>query len=331
VPPRVRIGTRTEQLPWTVTKLQGTDHPPTHTAGRTRAGKADAASRGAWQGGQQVYGYELIPQHERDPGGPALKVVPQEAEVVREAAGLVLAGQSLRSAARLLNDRGKTTTTGKPWTGSALREVLLSRTSAGLRAVGGEATVPGQWPALVPEDQWRGLRALLTDPTRRTTDKYTRTYLGSGLYLCGVCGGPLTGNTTAGGGPGGRQAAYRCRAADREGRSQVVRGVVVLDDFVVRLVLGRLARSDAQELLVPPTVEQTPLVEEAAALRARLDEAARGWAAGVLSQSQLMAASQVMQARLDEVEALGACCKPLTLSSVGRTSHWTEGGPHYSR
>lgn len=164
--------------------------------------------------------------------------------------------------------------------------------------------MPGQWPALVPEDQWRGLRALLTDPTRRTTDKYTRTYLGSGLYFCGVCGGPLTGNTTAGGGPGGRQAAYRCRAADRDGRSYVVRGVVVLDDFVVRLVLARLARSDAQDLLVPPTVEQTPLLEEAAALRARLDEVARGWAAGVLSQSQLIAASQVMQARLDEVEAL---------------------------
>lgn len=28
--------------------------------------------------------------------------------------------------------------------------------------------------------------ALLADPTRRTTDEYTGTYLGSGLYLCGV-------------------------------------------------------------------------------------------------------------------------------------------------
>ena len=36
------------------------------------------------------------------------------------------------------------------------------------------------------EDQWRGLCALLTYPTRRMTDKYTRTYLGSGLDLCGV-------------------------------------------------------------------------------------------------------------------------------------------------
>jgi DNA invertase Pin-like site-specific DNA recombinase len=30
------------------------------TAGRTRAGKADAAARGAWPGGQRVYGYEIV-------------------------------------------------------------------------------------------------------------------------------------------------------------------------------------------------------------------------------------------------------------------------------
>jgi len=44
------------------------------TAGRVRAGKADAASRGAWQGGQRVFGYESVPAHER---------VPTPAELVR--------------------------------------------------------------------------------------------------------------------------------------------------------------------------------------------------------------------------------------------------------
>jgi len=54
------------------------------TAGRTRAGKADAASRGAWQGGQRVYGYELVPLGERALGGSALRVVAEEAELVQE-------------------------------------------------------------------------------------------------------------------------------------------------------------------------------------------------------------------------------------------------------
>ncbi len=60
------------------------------TAGRTRAGKADAASRGAWSGGQRIYGYELVPLSERRPGGSALRVVPVEVEVVQDAARRVL-------------------------------------------------------------------------------------------------------------------------------------------------------------------------------------------------------------------------------------------------
>lgn len=174
------------------------------TAGRVRAGKADAASRGAWSGGQRVYGYEMVPAAERISGGSALRVIPTEAGVVRDASRRVLAGESLRSVARSLNLAGHSTTNGRPWTGSTLRKVLLRPTSAGLRASGGEILCPGQWDALIPEDEWRGVVALLRDPARRTTDRHVRTYLGSGLYLCGVCGGALTGNTTAGGGPGGR-------------------------------------------------------------------------------------------------------------------------------
>jgi site-specific DNA recombinase len=273
------------------------------TAGRTRAGKADAAGRGAFQGGQRMYGYRVIPAHLRDPAGAALDVVPEERDVVQQVAARILAGESLRAVARSLNEEGKTTTQGKPWTGSAMRKVLLRPTTAGLRAVGREATVRGQWPALIDEDQWRGLKALLTDPARRTTEKYSRTYLGSGLYLCGVCGGPLTGNTTAGGGGVSRKAAYRCRIADRDGQSHVVRGVAALDDFVQRLVIGRLGAADAQPVRAAPSLDQTALLEEAAVLRARLDEAARGWAAGALTQSQLLAATAELKGLLAAVEA----------------------------
>jgi hypothetical protein len=112
--------------------------------------------------------------------------VPGEAEVVQDAARRVLAGESLRSIARMLNEAGKTTTTGKPWTGSALRKVLVRPATAALRGSAGEVIGRGLWQPLLPEDQWRGVVAVLTDPARRTTDRYTRTYLGSGLYRCGV-------------------------------------------------------------------------------------------------------------------------------------------------
>lgn len=271
-------------------------------AERIKAGKVDAASRGAWQGGQRVYGYELVPLVERVAGESALRVVPEEADLVREASSRVIAGESLRSIARDLNVRGRTTTRGRPWSGSALRKVLLRPTTAGLRASGGEALGKGQWDPLLPEEEWRGLRAILTDPGRRTTERYARRYLGSGLYLCGVCGGPLTGNTTAGGGPGGRQAAYRCRTADRDGASHVVRGVQVLDDFVRGVIVERLARPDARAATASPRVDTLPLQREAEALRSRQEELARGWAAGALTQAQLLAADAELRTRLEEIE-----------------------------
>jgi site-specific DNA recombinase len=272
-------------------------------AERTRAGKADAATRGAWNGGQRIYGYRTVKAEERQPDEPALAVVPHERDLVRDAARRVLAGESLRSIARALNQKGAVTTTGKPWSGPSLRKVLIRPATAGLRGSAGEVIGKGQWEPLLDEDTWRGVVAILTDSSRRTTDRYARTYLGSGLFLCGVCGGPLTGNTTAGGGPGGRRAAYRCRAADRDGASHVVRGVERLDAFVTDVLVERLSRVDALEASAPPPEDTAPLHAEAAALRARLEEAARGWAAGALTQAQLLAASHELRSRLEAVEA----------------------------
>lgn len=271
-------------------------------AERTKAGKADAATRGAWNGGQRIYGYRTVKAKDRKPGEPALVVIPHEAEVVRDAARRVLAGESLRSIARALDEAGAVTTTGKPWTGPTLRKVLLRPATAGLRGSAGEVIGKGQWEPLLDEDTWRGVVAILSDASRRTTDRYARTYLGSGLYLCGVCGGPLTGNTTAGGGPGARRAAYRCRIADRDGVSHVVRGVERLDEWVVNVMVERLSRPDALAASAPPPEDTTPLHTEAAGLRARLDEAARGWAAGALTQAQLLAASSELRTRLEQVE-----------------------------
>jgi site-specific DNA recombinase len=54
-----------------------------------------------------------------------------------------------------------------------------------MRGSAGEVIGRGQWEPLMDEDQWRGVVAVLTDPARRTTDRFVRTYPGSGLYVCG--------------------------------------------------------------------------------------------------------------------------------------------------
>jgi site-specific DNA recombinase len=271
-------------------------------AGRTKAGKQDAAQRGAWSGGQRIYGYEIVPQSHRASEESALRVIPAEAEVVREASRRVLAGDSLRSVSRSLNERGLRTTKGMEWSGPTLRKVLLRPATAGLRASGGEVLGKGNWAALLPEDEWRGVVALLTDPSRKTTDKYARTYLGSGLYRCGVCQGALTGNTTAGGSHGNRKAAYRCRTADRQGQSHVVRDVEALDSIVIEVLKARLKVPDAIEAASASATSTAALQTEGAAVRARLEAAATGWASGELTQAQLLSATRTMRSRLEAID-----------------------------
>ncbi len=103
-------------------------------------------------------------------------------------------------------------------------------------------------------------------------------------------------------GPGDRQAAYRCRTADRDGASHVVRGVQVLDEFVQGVIVERLSRPDARSATAPAKVDTLPLQREAEALRSRQDELARGWAAGALTQAQLLAADSELRTRLEEIE-----------------------------
>ena len=61
-----------------------------------------------------------------------------ERELVREAAGRVLAGEGLITIARDWNRRGVPGTTASPWTAPTLRKVLLSARIAGLREHGAD-------------------------------------------------------------------------------------------------------------------------------------------------------------------------------------------------
>ncbi len=228
--------------------------------------------------------------------------MPQEAEAVRWAADAVLGGKALRGAARELNARGVRTVSGALFTGSSLRKVLQRPTTAGLRSLRGEIVGRASWEPLLPEDRWRAICALLSDPARRTTLSYERRWLLSGIARCGVCETPLIANTTAGGGPGARHAAYRCRAAASGGTAHVTRDARALDEYVVKLVTRRLELPDASQLVSISTPDLTGLHAENDALHVRLEEAARLYADGVITAAQLTTTSGRLRERLAEVQ-----------------------------
>ncbi|AVT37397.1 recombinase family protein [Plantactinospora sp. BB1] len=260
------------------------------TAERVARQKLQAAAAGQWKGGRRPYGYEADGTTVRE----------AEAEVIREASSAILAGASLRGLAAQLNAQGATTSTGRLWTPTELRKVLLRPRNAGLMEHQGEIVGPAAWPSVVDEEQWRAVVGLLTDPGRRTWVTAARRWLLSGLALCGVCGGPIRATRQNG------TPSYTCKP-----RKCVARTAAEVETFVTDVVIERLSRPDVAELLATPAPDRTAdLRQELLAIRTRRRSLAGLLADGILTEAEVRREAPTLDKRISEIEA--------TLSSSGR-------------
>jgi DNA invertase Pin-like site-specific DNA recombinase len=230
-----------------------------HRGERVAAAAFQRAQAGDRSGGPRPFGY-------KDNG-----ITVREPEAV--AVESVLAGASLRSVARELNAIGLTTSMkGRAWDAHSVRALLLRSRNAGLRDHQGQVLGPANWPAIVPEEQWRAVVAVLTDPSRRTSPSDARVkWLGSGIYRCAGCERPSLRVSTAGRGI----PCYRC-PGERGTTGHVVRKAGPLDAYIEAIIVERLSRPDAIGLLRPaaPEVDLSALRATANAARARLTEIA---------------------------------------------------------
>ncbi|WP_298944157.1 recombinase family protein [uncultured Microbacterium sp.] len=259
-----------------------------NTARRQREGAAVPTS------GRVPYGYRWVPTKDRGDDGTAYvldgeKGAPDTAAEhddsraadVRELFDAFLAGVPLGSIARDLNAKGRRTKPSKahpagvPFTPTTLRRMLMSpyyaarmpaeaATTYDQRALSRHNTVAGAWPAIVDVEEWEEAKKRLEHPERKTSPGPTRKWLLSGLAICGTegCGKPIR----AGGGEAGIHS-YRCASM-----AHFMRRGVPLDDFVERVVIARLSRPDAVDLLDD---RERHDVDELRAERRRLETAVR--------------------------------------------------------
>lgn len=288
-----------------------------HKGERVRAARRQAAEQGRWQGGCRPFGFEA--------DGTTIR--PAEAAAIAQATEAIVSGASLRSVVRDLNEAGHRTAWDRQWTSQAVRDMLRRPRNAGLTSYG-EETFPAVWPAIVPEATWRATVSILSNPERRTTTSSRVKWLGSGLYLCGVCGKPELRVSTTGTRMNSttrkRNPAYRCKARDNTRQSgHVVRVATQLDDYVERLIVCRLQRPDAAELFTTatdPDLDSTALHAEAAAIQQRLTDLSLAFADGAITVPQLRTGTDKLRARLcdiDDTLAAAAAVNPL----VGLAGH----------
>jgi DNA invertase Pin-like site-specific DNA recombinase len=172
-------------------------HEAEHKAERQRRQVRQAAEQGKPNGGQRGYGYST----------DRTQIIEAEAEVIQEFARRARAGEPLGEMAYDLNERGITTSTGKQWSRTALRTVLLSARISGRREYlpgdsyeyghkppTGEITATGCGPAIISEEDSDRLRALLAAPGRdKNPSRRSYRYLLSGICCCGRCGSRMSG------------------------------------------------------------------------------------------------------------------------------------------
>lgn len=242
-----------------------------NNARRTRATGAVPTS------GRVPYGYRWVPMVDRGDNGTAYvldgeKGAPgtaserddERAADVRAIYDAFLAGVPLGSIARDLNTRGRRTLPtkrhpeGVRFSPTMIRRILMSpyycarmpieaAETYDQRALTRSNTTPGAWPAIVAVEEWEEAKKRLEHPERKTSPGPTRKWLLSGLAVCGVDGcvdekgqpRPIR----AGGGEAGIHS-YRCPSM-----AHFMRRGDPLDEFVERVIIARLSRPDAVDLL----------------------------------------------------------------------------------
>lgn len=237
-----------------------------------------------------------------------LELEPAEAAGVRDTYQLLLGGASLAHLARTLNAAGLVTTLGRPWEATAVRALLLNARNAAIRTYYGEETGPGFWPAIVDETTFRRAAAILSNPDRMTSGGSTaRKHLGSGLYLCGLCGSDVR---VAYRGAGVR--IYVCRAS-----KHLSRLASPIDELVVGTMEARLALPDVAELVAICDPQIAELSAEAAAVRARIRRIEADYGAGEITARIMREQSDRQRTGLVAVERrLAALTRSSRLAAV---------------
>jgi len=153
---------------------------------RQVAANVQRAANGVHQG-RAGYGYRRE--------GTGVVVDPDEAATIKSAVRRVLDGESLRAICKDL-DAQQAPTPGRGARGNSttLKQLLLRPSLAGLTVHRGQVVgrAPADSPRVIDEDTHERIKAVLTDPLRRTAPHgRAPKYLLGGIARCGRCGGVM--------------------------------------------------------------------------------------------------------------------------------------------
>jgi len=220
-------------------------------------------------------------------------LIPEECELVREAADRVLAGEPTGAIVADFGERGVRTPTGIAFGHGTMRKMLARSRYAGLMPDG---VSKAAWEPVLDRVTWEAVVAVLD--SKAAAFGYAtnaRRYLLSGLARCGNCGATLKARAAY---HRPAQTGYACVECKK-----VWRSVALLDAYVGAAVVGRLAKKANPEGRLPAVpglaAEWRALADERTATEAMIADPAKGKRVHLL-----LARLDALDARLGELREL---------------------------
>jgi DNA invertase Pin-like site-specific DNA recombinase len=276
---------------------------------------------GADAGGSRPFGYEALPTgppRERD-GKPRLQltgaVVPEEVELIRDAAEHLLRGDAIRAILRDWEARGVRTPKGNVWRSPGLRHLMTNPRLIGVHPETGERA---NWPPILDRRTHDALVRLYADPSRLRSRRGSR-WLLTGLLFCGKCGGRMTAR------PSPDHRRYSCDATNRVHLSVSAQP---LEEYVV--AQAELHRPDFVEArVVSPTEAAVPILAALDDVDARIASWVKESALAGLRASDIRAGHEALAAERAALEdQLTATPEPRAdwerLTSGRETREWLD-------
>ncbi len=257
-------------------------------AERVREGMQRRALRG-YALGRPPFGYRV---HEH-----RLELEPPEVAIVRELVRLYLEeGLGVRRIAALFNDRGLVTRQGRPWSATAVRDILRNPTYLGTSRRLGVIVSAAHEPILT-RAEFDAIQRRMSDRRTAPSEQQRREYLLSGLTRCGYCGNRLIGVRRPGADV--ELVYYQCESATNQGRCDYHSRRA---DDLESEVRARLANVAADLALPPrdPSFEVDRIETRRRGLQRDIDRALAAWTAGQWTNQRLLAEAAPLA--LDDLE-----------------------------
>ena len=222
-----------------------------------------------------------------------------EAVVIREVVARFLAGESLMSLTRWLQESEVPTVSGKEWRTPTIRAIVTAARTAGLRSHHDVVVGQAVWPEIITREQRRQVHALLAQKVtsgRRTP----RRYLLSGLLTCGKCGYKLYSQARE------NTRRYVCSASpDHGGCGRLTVVALPVETLVAAGVLHRLDTPALADALAGRDAQDTRMHEITVAMasdQAQLAELADAYGNKLVTMREWLDARKPIEARIANAE-----------------------------